>query len=39
MARSAVLEFIQVFYNRQRAHQTLNYRTPFEVDAKSVLCT
>jgi putative transposase len=32
VARSAVFEFIEVFYNRQRAHQTLDYRTPLEVE-------
>jgi transposase InsO family protein len=34
-ARSAIFEFIEVFYNRQRAHQTLDYRTPLEVDQQS----
>jgi transposase InsO family protein len=27
-ARSAVAEWIEVFYNRQRRHSTLDYRTP-----------
>jgi len=27
-ARSAVFEYIEVFYNRQRAHSLLNYATP-----------
>jgi transposase InsO family protein len=31
-ARSAVFEFIEVFYNRQRSHQTLEYRTPLQVE-------
>lgn len=31
-ARSAVFEFIEVFYNRQRSHQTLEYRTPLKVE-------
>ena len=31
-ARMAVFEFIEVFYNRQRSHQTLGYRTPLEVE-------
>jgi transposase InsO family protein len=37
-ARSAIFEYIEVSYNRQRAHQTLDYRTPLEVDLESVLC-
>lgn len=38
LARSAIFDFIEVFYNRQRAHQTLDYRTPLEVDQQSVNC-
>lgn len=33
-ARAAIFEFIEVFYNRQRAHQTLDYRTPAQVEAE-----
>jgi putative transposase len=29
-ARFAVAEYIEVFYNRQRLHSYLNYRTPAE---------
>ena len=29
-ARFAVAEYIEVFYNRQRLHSTLGYRTPLE---------
>ena len=31
-ARLAIFEFIEVFYNRQRAHQTLDYKTPVQVE-------
>jgi transposase InsO family protein len=31
-ARAAVHEYIEVFYNRQRLHSSLDYRTPAEVD-------
>ena len=31
-ARRAVSEYVEVFYNRQRIHSTLGYRTPLEVE-------
>jgi len=31
-AKSAIFEFIEVFYNRQRGHQTLGYKTPLKVE-------
>jgi transposase InsO family protein len=31
-ARAALHEYIEVFYNRQRLHSALGYRTPAEVD-------
>lgn len=36
-ARSAIFEFIEVFYNRQRAHQALDYRTPVQVEQEGQL--
>lgn len=31
-AKSAIFEFIEVFYNRQRAHQTPQHKTPLQVE-------
>ena len=31
-AKTAIFEFIEVFYNRQRGHQTLGYKTPLRVE-------
>jgi putative transposase len=33
-ARSAIADYIEVFYNRQRLHSTLGYRTPSEALAE-----
>lgn len=33
-ARFAVAEYIEVFYNRQRMHSTLGYRTPAQALAE-----
>jgi putative transposase len=33
-ARRAIAEYIERFYNRQRLHSTLNYRTPAEFEAQ-----
>ncbi len=35
-ARRAVFEFIEVFYNRQRLHSSLNYLTPAEYEARQI---
>ncbi|MSR61860.1 MAG: IS3 family transposase, partial [Planctomycetes bacterium] len=32
-ARASVFEFIEVFYNCQRLHSTLGYRSPTECEA------
>jgi transposase InsO family protein len=32
--RSAVFEYIEVFYNRQRLHSSLSYRTPAEIETE-----
>ena len=32
-ARSVISDYIEVYYNRMRLHQTLGYRTPVEVEA------
>lgn len=34
-ARSAIFEYIEVFYNRQRAHSLLNYATPMSFEART----
>ncbi len=31
--RSAVFEFIEIFYNRRRLHSSLNYMTPVQYEA------
>ena len=36
-ARSEIFEYIEVFYNRQRLHQTLGYKTPAEYETINVL--
>lgn len=31
-ARTAIFDYIEVFYNRQCIHRTLNYQTPIRVE-------
>ena len=31
-AKQAIFEYIEVFYNRQRKHSTIDYMTPYQVD-------
>ncbi|WP_423820578.1 integrase core domain-containing protein [Salinisphaera sp. SPP-AMP-43] len=33
--RTVIFEHIETFYNRQRPHQTLGYRTPLDVEQAS----
>ena len=35
-ARSAIFDYIELFYNRKRLHQTLNYQTPDEYERMQV---
>ena len=35
-AKAAIFEFIEVWYNRQRTHSSLDYMTPVEYEAKSL---
>ena len=35
-ARAEIFEYIEIFYNRQRIHQSLNYITPEKMDMLAV---
>ena len=35
-ATATIFESIEIFYNRQRLHGALGYRTPAEVEAESI---
>jgi putative transposase len=32
-ARSEIFEYIELFYNRKRIHQSLNYQTPVQYES------
>lgn len=36
-ARREIFEFIEVFYNRQRLHSTLGYRSPEEFETQRLV--
>jgi transposase InsO family protein len=36
-ARTEIFEYIELFYNRKRLHQSLNYQTPMKYKSKRVL--
>jgi putative transposase len=36
-ARSKLFEYIEVFYNRQRLHSTLGYKSPVEFESRTTL--
>ncbi|MFB9993387.1 IS3 family transposase, partial [Deinococcus oregonensis] len=35
VARQAIFEYIEVFYNRRRRHSTLDYLTPYEFERQA----
>jgi transposase InsO family protein len=36
-ARSAIFEYMEVFYNRQRRHSALGYRSPAEYEVQQYM--
>jgi putative transposase len=36
-ARTAIFDYIELFYNRKRIHQSLGYRTPEQIEGKCVV--
>lgn len=36
-AKQEIFEYLEVFYNRQRRHSTLGYRSPAEYEAKAAV--
>jgi len=37
-ARSAIFDYIEIFYNRQRRHQTLGYVSPMQFEQREGVC-
>jgi putative transposase len=37
-ARSAIFDYIEIFYNRQRLHQALGYVSPTRFEKMKVVC-
>ncbi|OIO35266.1 MAG: hypothetical protein AUJ74_07440 [Candidatus Omnitrophica bacterium CG1_02_44_16] len=35
-ARQAIFEYIEIYYNRKRAHSTLGYLSPFEYEKQKL---
>ncbi|MGH8660270.1 MAG: IS3 family transposase [Burkholderiales bacterium] len=36
-ARTAIFDYIELFYNRKRIHQSLGYRTPEQIERQCVV--
>ena len=36
-AKAAIFEWIEVFYNRERIHSSINYKTPIAFEAEFML--
>ena len=36
-ARAAIFDYIELFYNRKRIHQSLGYRTPEQIERQCVV--
>ncbi|MBL7196580.1 MAG: IS3 family transposase [Candidatus Omnitrophica bacterium] len=34
--RQAIFEYIEIYYNRKRAHSTLGYKSPSEYDKQEI---
>lgn len=36
-AKIKIFEYIEIYYNRKKAHSTLGYKSPFEYEKKALL--